>query len=129
MHKTKNRRGAKIQSNFITIIYETPEKLSLVTLVTSYNIDRFYHLLSDPNENLKNKNQLKTFKLVIVTSNKLYFHNHHKNFKCSAKSHKESNFCHKFYPFTSLGLHGLSVWQCGIDSYIIDGSKSIFRIG
>ena len=37
-HKKKNkRRGAKMESNFIIIISETPEKLSLVTLVTNYH--------------------------------------------------------------------------------------------
>ena len=34
--KKNKRRGAKIQSNFITIISKTPENLSLVTLVTNY---------------------------------------------------------------------------------------------
>ena len=31
----------------------------------------------------------------------------------------ERNFCHNCYPFTSLGMHRLSIWQCGIDSSIL----------
>ena len=67
-----------------------------------YNI--FYH--SDPDENLENKNQCKNFNLVVVTSNKVYFHRIHESFKCTANKHKESNFDQKFYLSTSLGMHG-----------------------
>ena len=31
----------------------------------------------------------------------------------------ERNFCHNCYPFTSQGMHRLSIWQCGIDSSIL----------
>ena len=34
-------------------------------------------------------------------------------FKCTANKHKEPNFCHNFYRFTSLGM------QCGIDASIL----------
>ena len=59
--------------------------------------------------NLKNKNPCKTFNFVIVTSNKLYFQSLHESFKCTASKHREPNFRHNFYPFTSLGKHGLSI--------------------
>ena len=37
-HETNNkRRGAKMSSNFIIIISRSPEKLSLVTLVTNHH--------------------------------------------------------------------------------------------
>ena len=83
-----------------------------------------YHKLlflsrSNPDENLKNKNQCKLFKSVIVTSNKLYFPCFNKSFKCTANNHRQLNFCDKFYPFVSVGMHGLGIRQFGIDSSIL----------
>ena len=47
----------------------------------------------------------------------------------TAKKHKEANICHKFYPFTILGMHGLSIWQCDIGSSILMLASQIFWIG
>ena len=35
------------------------------------------------------------------------------------KSTENQTFCHKPYPFTNLRMHGLSTWQCSIDSSIL----------
>ena len=55
--KEKKKRGAKTWSNFTNIISKTLKNLSLVTLVLIITNDHFYHLMSDPDENLKNKNR------------------------------------------------------------------------
>ena len=66
--KAKNkRRGAKVLFSFIVILSKTPEKLSLVVAFV-------YHLFPGPNENFKNKNQIKNFDLAVVTSNNVNFH-------------------------------------------------------
>ena len=47
----------------------------------------------------------------------------------TANKHREANICHKFYPFTILGMHRLSIWQCDIDSSILMLASQIFWIG
>ena len=74
-------------------------QLHQLLIVTNYH---FYHLWLDSGQNLKNKNWCKTLNLVIVTSNKLYFHNLHERFKCTGNKHRELNFCHKFYLFVQV---------------------------
>ena len=62
--------------------------------------------------------------LVIVTSNKLYFHSLHKRFKCAANEHRELHFCHKFYPF-------IQFWECigcSIGSSILMLVSQIFEL-
>ena len=88
------------------IIFKTPEKLSLVT---NYHKFLFLPVQSDPDGNLKNKNQSKIYDLVTVTSNKLYFQSFHIKFKCTTNKRREPNFRHNFQPFTSWGMHGLSI--------------------
>ena len=98
------KRGGK-SKNIIQLknkISKTPEKLSLLTLVTNYHKLSLLPLWLDPDENLKNKNRCQIFSLAIVTSNKLYFHSLHKIFKCTANKQRELNFCRKFYPFMQL---------------------------
>ena len=74
------RREIKTLSNFIISISKTPEKLSLVPLVINYHKLLFSPLVSDPDENLKNKSHCKIFNLVTATSNKLYFQSLHESF-------------------------------------------------
>ena len=77
-HKTKNKREKQkrdptSKSAFLKLLKE----LSLITLITIYDKLVLLSLSSDPDKNLNNKNQCRILNLVIVTSNKLYFHSFH----------------------------------------------------
>ena len=86
-------------------------QLHQLLIITNFH---FYHLWSDPDENLKNKNWCQILNICIVTSNKLYFCSllvgRH---KCSVNNHRELNFCHKFRLF-------IQVWECM--DYVFDCS-------
>ena len=89
-------------------------------LITNYC---FYHLWSNPDKNLKNKNHGESFNFVPFTSNKLYFQNLLESFKCTASKHREPMFAITFTHW--------QVWECNvcIDSSIVMLVKSIFWIG
>ena len=83
-----------ISKTFLKLLKNFNE-LHQLLIITNH----FYHLWSDPDENLENKNWCEILNLVIVTSNKLYFYSLHERFKYTANKHRELNFCHQFYPF------------------------------
>ena len=94
---------------------------------SSYQLLRihcFYHLWSDSDENLKNKNQRKILNLNSVTSNKLFFQRFHKSFKCTANKQRKLKLC----LFTSLGMLGPSIWQREIGFSILILVNNIFNL-
>ena len=89
--KKQDMSKASTWSNFKRINSKTPEKLSLVTLVTNYHKLSLLPLLVRPCQKFEKQNKCWIFNLVIVTSNKLYFDSLHElNFSHTLK------FCYKF---------------------------------
>ena len=108
------RRGAKIQSKFMIILSKTPENLSLVKPVSNY-----HKLLLLPLvvkfpwwKFWKTKISVKflTFLLLLEIG---YIFKTFKALNVLQSKHREPNFRHNFYPFSSLGMHGL-VNSCSV---------------
>ena len=87
-HK-KRERGAK-PSNFKNIS-KTPEKLSLVTLVTNNHKLSLLPLAVRPSRKFKKQKLVLNFESCYSY---LYLHRIHERFKCTANKHRELNFCH-----------------------------------
>ena len=89
--------------------------------------NHFCHLWSDPDKKFL-KNQCEVLTLVIVSSNKLYFHSLYERFKCTANKHRELNFFHKFYPFIQVWKCMDLVFDCSIGSPMLMLVSQIFEL-
>ena len=86
-------------------------------------------MFTRPDENLKNKNRCWILNLVIVSSDKLYFHSLHKRFQCTANNHSELNFCYKFYLFIQVCECMGKVFESSIPPFPFHLSPSALHIG